>query len=615
MHVFDGQNWTYRQMVFGKTDPKVSTAPLVRTEADGLGVLVFARSENSLWRWRNSQWALIPTSIKDIQDIVPWQSGTALAFTLSGEVFSIPLDGKARSILSKSKSAPGATIGDIHLGKTRLLAVDYAGTLYMAAQDAEVESGLYRGGLLVAQPKGSVRFLGDAGGLTGWEYDSPGSPGVLLTADGKGLWLPSPTRLLDLRDGKVTGSPWQPLLFWLQAVKADGTLFLSPPPSYPCFIMAYTPGGANPPTALESIPVKVERGVREVFGVAPDGSIWVQDNGLGIVRFDGKRWTLRQDSHSWDNPTTFHAGQNGEAMFVHSRICDFHNTKGDIESGEPHSILQRHREEIAKAFPEGIRARFSLAPDNQGNLWLCQGSHLGVLIGDKWIGADQALEKAGARLGMVKYLARLGSGSKVFASDSPFATQDASSFVGEVKDGQLVFTPLPNVTEGRLIQSDFRAADGALWLTLGKVRPGTPGEIEESGIAVRLTEDGVTCELHHQGAPIFSDANGNVWLAGADQQPKDTFSIWRGGKVAGSVTVPTGDEHTAFVSDKPGSVYAAARFGIYHLAASATNPAEYNIVKVYTLDGKPQYDHFAYSKLGYLVLYEGGLLKIIPMPK
>ena len=246
--------------------------------------------------------------------------------------------------------------------------------------------------------------------------------------------------------------------------------------------------------------------------------------------------------------------------------------------------------------------------DKAGNVWAVSGRTLRVWTGKVWLDGTKALKDLGSLKGEALYLSAVGDGSKVYVADVGAPGDQGKAFLGEVKEGQLVFSPAPCPNDKDLLWRGLRDQEGALWLTriLWRSELAVPEMTGQK--AFRVTPAGTDQELTNAGWPLLCDKGGNVWLGGIFRGRPQDFNLWRGGKIAATVSIPgAGLDRpygTPMASNRPGSVFAYTQAGLVHLTAEDPKaPARFTVKAVYHLQGQGgRVRSMEYSELGYLLL-------------
>jgi hypothetical protein len=292
-------------------------------------------------------------------------------------------------------------------------------------------------------------------------------------------------------------------------------------------------------------------------------------------------------------------GNNGYLLFDGSKL---------VASGKLKTILAQQRRLVARAFgPRRCPGRSEVTgtwvtADAKGNIWLVEGENMSVLIGKRWVDAAKPLVAAGSRLGRARFVAAVGDGSKVYLSDLLLLHDKGRSFVGEIKNGELLFTDAPHAAHGNDFLTGLRDDDGGLWVA-GTICKGMQTCDAIFGqISVRFGRKDAAEKYTNAGWPLLIDQAGNVWLGRIRGQPENKLNVWRGGRIVQTLELPNTDKVWALHSDKPGSVYAWTTLGITWLKADGPDFAHFRPGKTYAVPvvpGRPTL--IAYSEFGYLV--------------
>jgi hypothetical protein len=387
-------------------------------------------------------------------------------------------------------------------------------------------------------------------------------------------------------------------------------------------IMCYTPGAPETRTLLkmEKFPV-----MYPFFSFADDGSIWAlqrEENpvarpggnwGGKIVRYDGKTWTPL-DSQPSQMAFSFMPGKDG-IMLVQSQMESIlYRGEKEIASGDLVDMIEKNKEVFQKNFDSDMpnfqnftgRPTTQIVADKAGNIWrLEEGGRLLVLVGDKWLLAHEPLVAAGSSSGMMFSIAPLGDRQKIYAWDRNETPTKPCAFLGEVKDGKLVFSESPRLTTQGNEFLRVRDAENALWGVWNTQDP----KKGYQQLMVRLAPDGTSEKFDFNGNPKLVDEAGNVWVEKTFGPKGLTYKIWRKGEWIQEISVPGVSRSYAPISDKPGSVFVWTNQGLQHLVADGPDYKQFRVEQLYSIDnlsGDIQY--LLYDKAhGYLgVLMQGG---------
>ena len=468
--------------------------------------------------------------------------------------------------------APGR-LGPYALSEPRLARRGAAGEAYVYANDLGKPGGGPPGpGLVVALRGGRVFAVTDPEYVDAWKWNAAASDGWPVDS-GRRLWMPGtevgqPARLVDAEDGRTVLIAPDSRFACLHAVLPDGTAFLSiRGPLNSRLVGVCRPGAPDDghPLAAETCRVRAA-------AVGPDGALWAQQPREGIVRFDGARWqpvaALDEEKYArW-----MVAGRGGTLLVRGDRSAAFLKDGTARRAPDVRALVEACRADVAEAFSasgapvygEGDAAQ--IVADKAGRLWLLDDHRLGVRADGGWLEPEAA---AGVEPAKLHRLAAVGDGSKVFLAYGEYDAKGRNSFLGEVRDGRLAFSPAPCSYVAYPGHPTVRDQAGALWVHAWVPKgPEEPaGEIEQ-----RVTQAGVIATHRDAGDALLCDQGGNVWLRGPTQQgDRNRIEIWRDGRCRHAVDLPASWPHNVpMVSDRPGS-RSAASIGPRGRAATSTS--------------------------------------------
>jgi hypothetical protein len=456
-----------------------------------------------------------------------------------------------------------------------------------------------------------------------------GSP--VAVKPGRLIWTSS--GLVDSEQGKtVAGLPdgsfaalpcWDGSYKWVCAAMADGTAFLSqrhPSQIGGAGIIAWRAEAPDDRRFLDLKPLQLAGDAS--FVLAQDGSAWavLAEDPAKLQRFDGRGWQALEYSLAAKAPDagpkpqpvpddglfsaalpplprSFHwiaSGAKGAMLFGAGTWFVLYQDGKFREEASLAALIAKYPKDVAgllASAPASWDAH--LAADNKGHIWwagrredggqplLEEDGHggyeqcggLSVLIGDKWVDGSKALEAAGAvNPEEVMGMATVAGGSKIYVATRLSDHKGGESYFAEVKEDKIVLAKAPSLYRIWGTGCDgscLRSLDGDLWIPWSYWIK-DQGQVQ---VATRVAKDGTVENLENSGWARFVDLSGNVWLGESLKGRPQDFNVWRDGKIASSVRIPSGEpESRQLMSDRPGSVYAWTKTGLYHLTAD--NPAE-----------------------------------------
>jgi hypothetical protein len=664
IHVFDGKEWTYKEMIEQRPGGR---EPLILVPMpDGQTVMVTGPSPK-LWQWRAGAWSEVDTKPivgeERIMRLLPWgkedawvvpgrglpflwkpgadiaavfakvlprladpQFATRQAATteliqmgfciqdLTTKAFEESKDPEVRMRLEKVLEALAKpeeaylVLGPYRLRAPKVLPCDDPGVLYVVSMDIQEKGQSVGQGVVVAMPGGQCRFLKGAEFLEAWQFHYAGSSGALVLKPGSLVWAAGDydqrqARLLDIDKAKFVDVSPEKKYGWLQCIRSDGTLFVSQlNPIQGGAVGVYRPGAPEDRKFIEAKSLQFT-GYANAVIVARDGAIWAQLVDKSLCRHDGKDWQPVKDPGVGQATRWVDVGQGGEVLLRGDSGVAMIDSKGNLIGANKSlsDLASQCRDQVTAAFSTPHTAASSgLVVDKAGNIWVLDNTTLRVLAGNAWVEGGPVLAEAKGRA--VSGVTGLIDGSKVYVTDGLSVHSGGKSFYGEIKDGKLVLTEAPHSSGLRFINPDLVDADGAYWLSGDEIIDVGGADRRVAQLAQRMTGKGVIEEIKDSGYPRLCDKGGNVWLGEIRGAPPYRFNVWCGGKIASSIDVP-GGARAVLASDAPGSVYACTGDAILHLVTDAASSTKFTVKSTWTLRGiEGQPTLILYSRLGFFVI-------------
>jgi len=659
--VAGGGAWSFCEMLENKKR-RENVIELQAFADEGRVVASVSSEPRAFWEWRDGAWTKIDFEIPGVELVAPWSQNRA--WCRGGEgIRLLPLAGLhdelVGNLLEKIKSAPGTpgaeeaverliglgcavepnvvdalaktydpraieqllfvqesvredralTLGEFELEKSELLFNDFAGTVYLGAEEIHTSKGAIGPGLIIVETDGSIRLKPGQEvvdilrrGRANRSYDS----GPLRASKGDRLWLPGrfdgiPPRLVDLDSGEEIHALDDPAFDFLHTVTPEGRLFVSHG-RYPdrSTVAVFTPGASSAHLQLEAqtIPLRDPE-----VAIAPDGTVWAQAVKGDLVRFDGEKSFVQVGAGAL---RILVAGSEGFLLARSGEEYMIISSHGMERNKDVLDLIRNNRAIIRRALPAGSDYWSStkgqqIAVDSAGNIWWSEQPNTRVLVDDRWIDVRAPVGDRVIPLD-ARYIGTVGGGRSVYLTD---LESKGRAFFGLVHDGKAVLRPVPAPSEAipDRIKTDrgVRDRDGALWVMgYGPWRPQGSGHVQ---VAFRLDDFCRRIEVVDSGWPLLCDREGNIWFGTISGEMPDRFNIWRDGTVIQTVTVPHAGEKTRLFSDRAGSVFAWTPMGIVHLTRRSEEGGDlFEASAIYTITGiKGRLQAIAFSDLGYLV--------------
>ena len=513
---------------------------------------------------------------------------------------------------------PSVAIGPYEITKAYLLYCDgITGQCFLRADNVRKEGTPIGKGLLVLNGANGPLFFPREELLQGWLSAYSEASGPIPAADGRGLWFETwgeekKPRLLDPAAGRIVDAIPVPGFRWVHAARRDGTVFVGTrePGQSSVVLAAYRPGRKDDRNLLPASACRL-REDSGGFCVDSAGAIWaVLDDG-GMRRFDDGQWRPIPELAA-DSSFRLLLPGAGRRMIGQSQQGFFYCTP---ESFSRHAgfrdLIAAHHEDIARHFTSAAEeARCigafvtGVVADKAGNIWLMESRSLSVFREGRWLTAKPALISAGSRIAEVEYLNTVGGRGRVYVSDFMSVHSGGKSYFGGIENGQPVFAPAPHTCDRREMCLSVRDPQDHLWIA-GSIRSsGGTCDCISGQLALRAADAGVVEEIKNAGWAKLCDKAGNVWLGQIRGGQPGEYRIWRNGRIAGQISVPTADDYSRLISDAPGSVYVWTASGLYHLiAVGSPESTDFKVEGIYTVTDAPgNVEQLFLSDQGWLAL-------------
>ena len=408
-------------------------------------------------------------------------------------------------------------------------------------------------------------------------------------------------KLLDLKKKQFIDAVRFSGIGHVEGVSADGRVFITASQrSYQRGdpIVVYSPNGTeNSPTLpATSTTISDPR-----MAVTPDGDIWA--GGEDLQRFSGGKWATIKPPFGLYNllpgqdGMVLALGDTDETLRIGTSNTALYRGEKDVAHGTLDSLIKQNQKAIAKGFaPHSLSPGLtefqsaSVVADPIGNVWMYYGYHLRVLSGDNWHEIQRAVLE-GKEYNAIQRLLPLGDGSKVIVAATRF-DQGTRPVLGEIRNGKPHFTELNAKISP--MHPGLRDAQGNLWL----------GGADRSNATILIKTDGTMQTICETGHPLLLDASGNIWIGPNSEGGIGTteFEVWKNGRKAQSLSIPGLTAERFLFSDRPGSVYVWTGLGLKHFVADGPEYVNFRLDRFYTVPALSGTTcNIKYSKQGYLV--------------
>ena len=369
------------------------------------------------------------------------------------------------------------------------------------------------------------------------------------------------------------------------------------------FLLATCGSAAWATSLLEVTKLEIASGPIAVGG---DGTVWALDPQQRLICFCDGQWKTA-DAEPNPRVRTLVPGREGVLLLETEVQLTLYRLDQKIASGGLLELIEEQRELICRAFgpgtpPPSTRALLMLCASRDGRVWCVRDRSLRVLGDDRWHDALDPLVEASVRNGMVAYLAPIGDGNTVYASDLRSLHDQGGSCFGRLEQGKLRFVKAPHTISGHGPYLGVRDREGALWIPATQGRAAGTSDIITGQIAIRIRQQGAVEQLVNSGHARLADEAGNVWLGEIHGKPPDLLNIWRDGEIVQQLHVPAYKGGLLF-SDRPGSVFARTAEGLQHLVADPPDFVRHRVGRLYALPdvlARAQFE--GHSSQGYLVI-------------
>jgi hypothetical protein len=466
----------------------------------------------------------------------------------------------------------GQTFGDYYVPSARNLFQDNAGARYVFSSSILDDKVQSHKGFIVVKPDGSTKMFSIKPGSKSLEAGAELCPSPILTPRGDVMWIsgaalgkPFISRF-DLSSGQITAEVNDSSYHVIRAVDEKDHVFAakriySPADNRDEVMVLFSPEIPEGQGALR----RERHAAEPQYAVAPDGVIWANRRGEGLLRYDGEEWQV-VDPPAGRVAVPILAGCDGYILCRRDNddYCLFRN-KQFVYSGPLKKLVARQRAEFATAFPPSFEpaphsSHLWITSDAAKNIWMSDNHTVSVFCRYEWLDTTDAIRATklqfnGTGPGKVS---ALGDGNKVYFN----------CLLADVSDDRV------NISKTSLTPQCLTGAvgipdrEGGLWL------PGYPSK--------RTVENRTECRTYHvtgQGTveevplsawPVLVDKSENLWLSEIiDHRPTNHFYIWRDGALRQEVTIREAAGHHLLFSDKPESVFVWTSLGLHHLLADA----------------------------------------------
>jgi hypothetical protein len=499
---------------------------------------------------------------------------------------------------------PPSDFGGVQVTYARQLFQAPAGKVGVIAQnlrDADLRLG---SGIAILEGDGRAKVIFPKNvSFTGFNYLNENLP--VFLDEGRRAWWPrnlagEAVQLLDAESGEVLDSAPAPMFGGVQAVSAEGRIFLARTNAGSSGerIAVYTPGAPEKRSLLKMNKLSTRY---PQFALADDGAAWAIERevnptvrvggywGGKLVRFDGKAWRTL-DFQPAQMVRSLTPGKGGVLLVQTSMESILYRGEKVVASGDPVDLIEKHRELFRKSFGPDLPA-FAHDPnsrqvgqvlaDKGGNIWrLEEGGGLMVYANDRWQAAQDALVAAGSPDGRAAFIVPLGDGRKIYVAERGGRLGGSGAYFGEVRDGKPRFSEAPKIEIRDNDALKVRDAAGALWgISLLEASKGNSQEF-----IVRLDGEGVREKLEAAGTPRLVDAAGNLWVEKNDAPAGCAYRLWRNGRWGREIAIPNVARNCRLVSDRPGSVFAWTNLGLQQLVADPPDYDDYRPGPLYAID-------------------------------
>jgi hypothetical protein len=502
---------------------------------------------------------------------------------------------RLEAVLLRLKPAGAATglrldLSGYRMQEARIVSETAEGLVFFAGNKVETADGKkYDQALVVADAAGRVRVLtGENAYQAGPAHRFSEVPSA---AGGRRVWNhASWPQLHDLDKNEYVDRMPDSGYTLVEAILPDGTIFAGPRDGLPDYgrVAVYRPGRPDDRRLLEGKFVALAPDSSAVFQ-AKDGRIWavLDERPDRLQRYDGTTWEVMNYDLGGRAVTDGQEGRGGSMIFMAQDRKGagkpkvwilFH--KGQFFDAPTHEeLIEKYTRQVTEGFGPGTRDGWkATVAGKDGVVWILDEQRIKVWTGKTWLDAKAPLAAVGAANRGYWWAASFGDGSRVYV----WPHGGDKAFFAGVRNESLVLDPAPSPVGyfSGFLEED--APDRAFWLCESSAPLGASLDWPEKPVLSRLTEKGKTAELKDSGLPILRDTAGNLWLDRVPGAPPNRYSLWRDGKIAATVTTPSG--HLDVGND--GSIFVWSMEGLWRLVADdPAHPTTYKARGPYCITG------------------------------
>jgi hypothetical protein len=588
---FDGQHWQSLEMPTLPNQERFATKLAVSPDGK---LTVAAGSTINVYRdgkWTSSKLNLGRKNAT-LYDIAATDSETLWCHLNTGDMLiaKVAADGTL-SLTDPQQELPGTSLRLDQLRGVANLLRDSKGALYAVSRALESPLGKSPGVLFVRGNKEMHLLVGES--ALGWLPHFAGFLPPILANSGKELWIPNceskrPPALVDLKTQKELDVLPNDQFRILYAVDNEGRVFASERnigiTDDP--IMVYAPGLPKEPSLKpHAYDIADHR-----IAVEDTGAVWARDRSQRVIRIADDREPVVYPELEMGQQHSFLPGREGLMLVCFGRKAALFQRGTLVATGGLLELIEEQLDLICRGFaadnpPSQSERDVMLVATPGRQVWCLREQSLWYYTDGAWKDTSAPLKQAGSRYGLLKYLAAIGDGSRVFVGDLAFPSDGGGSYIATVKDDKFVFEEADHIRQDYKVTYAVRDPSDALWLRVTTSKFSNLPRQMLGQYAVRLDAKGERSEIVNRGWATLVDQSGNAWLEEAVRKPGSVVHLCREGKIVQELEIPGFGKYGILFATQPGRVYAWSSSGLQQLLGEGPTGIPYRLGEHWQVEG------------------------------